>query len=241
MTLSERIEAVERRLADACRRSGRSREDISIIAVTKYVGIEQTEQTLRHGLRHLGENRWQDASAKWNAISGTGAAEHMDAPSGGQAVWHFIGSLQTNKVKDVVGKFTYIHSLDRPSLAAAIQNRAGQLGIIVPCFIQVNVSGEDSKHGLAPEQLTEFARTLADMPNIEPVGLMTMAPLDGEAEQSRPVFRGLRQLRDELNAASALRKPVNGLSMGMSGDFEVAVEEGATWLRLGTILVGRNM
>lgn len=240
MTLLERIETVERRLAEVCQRSGRSREDVQIIAVTKYVGIEQTEDTLRHGLRHLGENRWQDASAKWNAISGTGAEGDDKSSFDGQAIWHFIGSLQTNKVKDVIGKFTYIHSLDRPSLAGAIQNRAEQLGIVVPCFIQVNVSGEDSKHGLAPEGLKEFARTLADMPHIEPVGLMTMAPLDGEAEQSRPVFRGLRQLRDELNAAAVLRRPVNGLSMGMSGDYEVAVEEGATWLRLGTILVGRN-
>ncbi|MBW7473637.1 YggS family pyridoxal phosphate-dependent enzyme [Paenibacillus oenotherae] len=240
MTLSERIETVERRLYEACLRSGRSREDIEIIAVTKYVGIEQTEETLRHGLRHLGENRWQDASAKWNAISGAAAQGDGGSSPDGQAIWHFIGSLQTNKVKDVVGKFTYIHSLDRPSLARAIQNRAEQLGIVVPCFIQVNVSGEDSKHGLAPEGLTEFARVVADMPNIEPIGLMTMAPLDGDAEESRPVFRGLRQLRDELNAAAVLRKQANGLSMGMSGDFEVAVEEGATWLRLGTILVGRN-
>ena len=125
-------------------------------------------------------------------------------------------------------------------MAQAIDRRAEQLGIVVPCFIQLNVSGEESKHGLDPEGLQQFARELAGMRHIDPIGLMTMAALDGEAEQSRPVFRGLRKLRDELNTQAVLRKPVTELSMGMSGDFEVAVEEGATWLRLGTVLVGNN-
>ncbi|MCQ6558253.1 YggS family pyridoxal phosphate-dependent enzyme [Paenibacillus mendelii] len=237
MTLSERMEAVEQRLVEACRRSGRQRDEIQLIAVTKYVGTEETKNVLRHGLVHLGENRWQNAAEKWHAITGEEAGR---SSSEGQAVWHFIGSLQTNKVKDVIGKFTYIHALDRSSLAQAIERRAEQLGIVVPCFIQVNVSGEDSKHGLAPESLKSFARELSDLPHIEPVGLMTMAPLDSDGEQSRPTFRGLRHLRDELNEQAILRKPVNGLSMGMSGDFEVAVEEGANWLRLGTILVGKG-
>lgn len=236
MTLLDRIGTVEQRLAEACLRSGRERQEINLIAVTKYVGIEQTKSVLQAGLLHLGENRWQDAQAKWSALSG-GQAEPL---IGIEPIWHFIGSLQTNKVKDVIGKFTYIHSLDRLSLAQAIDRRAEQLGIVVPCFIQLNVSGEESKHGLAPEGLQQFARELAGMRHIDPIGLMTMAALDGEAEQSRPVFRGLRKLRDELNTQAVLRKPVTELSMGMSGDFEVAVEEGATWLRLGTVLVGNN-
>ncbi|MBB3109069.1 hypothetical protein FHS18_001121 [Paenibacillus phyllosphaerae] len=234
MTLSERIDSVEQRLLAACARSGRKREEIQLIAVTKYVGIEETRNVLAHGLVHMGENRWQDAAAKWNAISGETAGQPDDA------VWHFIGSLQTNKVKEVVGRFTYIHSLDRTSLAEAINKRAEQLGITVPCFIQVNVSGEESKHGLTPDGLWDFARELPSYSHIQPVGLMTMAPLEGEAEESRPYFRGLRQLRDELNERAILREPIQGLSMGMSGDFEVAVEEGANWLRLGTILVGKG-
>ncbi|TYP77942.1 YggS family pyridoxal phosphate-dependent enzyme [Paenibacillus methanolicus] len=240
MTMAERIETVERRIAEACRRSGRDREEIQVIAVTKYVGVDTTREALRQGLRHLGENRWQDASGKWREISGSeeGAAEYEAA--GKQAIWHFIGSLQTNKVKDVIGKFTYIHSLDRDSLAEAIDKRAEQLGIVVPCFIQVNVSGEESKHGLTPETLPAFARQLAGYRHIQPVGLMTMAPLDAEAEQSRPYFRALRELRDSLNGQALLREPIRGLSMGMSGDFEVAIEEGANWLRLGTVLVGKN-
>lgn len=240
MTLLQRIEHVERRLAEACARSGRSRSEIELIAVTKYVGVEQTQQVLGAGIVHLGENRWQDASEKWNAITETNWDGSMDHSPAGQAVWHFIGSLQTNKVKDVVGKFTYIHSLDRLSLAQAIEKRAEQLDIVVPCFIQVNVSGEESKHGLQPEELGSFVKELAVYSHIKPVGLMTMAALDSDGEQSRPVFRGLRQLRDELNKSAILPEPITGLSMGMSGDFEVAVEEGATWLRLGTVLVGKN-
>ncbi|WP_219836368.1 YggS family pyridoxal phosphate-dependent enzyme [Paenibacillus sp. R14(2021)] len=240
MTLAERMEAVERKLAEACARSGRNRADIELIAVTKYVGVQETQQVLRHGLVHMGENRWQHAADKWNAVTGSGWDNDLANSPGGQAVWHFIGSLQTNKVKDVIGKFTYIHSLDRLSLAQAIARRAEQLGIVVPCFIQVNVSGEESKHGLPAEGLIPFARELAAFRHIRPVGLMTMAPLDAEGEQSRPVFRGLRELRGELNRSAVLEEPVNGLSMGMSGDFEIAVEEGATWLRLGTVLVGKS-
>ncbi|QHW30360.1 YggS family pyridoxal phosphate-dependent enzyme [Paenibacillus rhizovicinus] len=240
MTLEQRIEEVERRLADACARSGRNRSDIELIAVTKYVGTLQTQNALRHGLTHLGENRWQDAESKWNAITGSEWDSSREHAPAGQAVWHFIGSLQTNKVKDVIGKFTYIHSLDRLSLAQAIERKAEQLGLIVPCFLQVNVSGEESKHGLAPEALLPFAKELSGFRHIKPVGLMTMAPIDAEGEQSRPVFRGLRELRDELNGKAVLPQPVTGLSMGMSGDFEIAVEEGATWLRLGTVLVGKS-
>jgi len=193
-------------------------------------------EALSAGLTNLGENRWQDAQAKWRAIE----EERGDNPDSRQAIWHFIGSLQTNKVKDVIGRFTYIHSLDRLSLAEAIDKRAGQLGIRVPCFIQVNVSGEDTKHGLAPAALHEYASKVAKLPNIRIEGLMTMAPHEAEPEHTRPVFRELRRLRDELNAQAILPEEASGLSMGMSNDFEIAVEEGATWLRLGTILVGKE-
>ena len=230
MSIRARLDDVDRRIREACARSGRRREEVGIVAVTKYAGERAAREALRAGLVHLGENRWQDAAPKWRALQD-------EEP---QPVWHFIGSLQTNKVKDVVGKFAYIHSLDRLSLAQAIDKRAEQLGITVPCFIQVNVSGEASKHGLAPEELIGFARTIADMRGIAVAGLMTMAPYVDDPEEARPVFRALRSLRDELNRAAVLREEAGGLSMGMSNDFEVAVEEGATWLRLGTILVGKE-
>lgn len=226
MSVQERLDAIRSRIAEACIRTGRRPEDVQIIAVTKYTTLEVAEEVLAAGLTHIGENRWQDVKPKWEAI-------------GGRAVWHFIGSLQTNKVKDVVGKFPYIHSLDRPALAQEINRKAGALGVEpVQCFIQVNISGEDSKHGLPPEELEGFAALLSDMPHIRVVGLMTMAPLEGGEETARPVFRRLRELRDDLNAKGILPYEVRELSMGMSGDFEAAVEEGATFIRLGTVLVG---
>ncbi|WP_338555685.1 YggS family pyridoxal phosphate-dependent enzyme [Paenibacillus sp. KS-LC4] len=234
-SLTERIAEVQRRIDAACERSGRKPEDVNVIAVTKYVSLATAVQAFDEGLRHLGENRFQDALPKWEAISGE-TAEGGD----GQAIWHFIGSLQTNKVKDVIGKFTYIHSLDRLSLAQAIEKRAAQLGVQVPCMIQVNVSGEQSKHGLEPEQLPELLEAIKGFQYVQPIGLMTMAPYEAEAEQTRPVFRALRELRDKMNREVALNAPLTELSMGMSGDFEVAIEEGATWIRLGTILVGKE-
>ncbi|QAY65430.1 YggS family pyridoxal phosphate-dependent enzyme [Paenibacillus protaetiae] len=235
MSLSDRIETVEKRIQEACGRSGRSREEVQVIAVTKYVSADTALKAVELGLHHLGENRWQVAQDKWKAISGA-VPEGADNP----VVWHFIGSLQSNKVKEVIGKFTYIHSLDRLSLAKEIQKQAEQHGLVVPCFIQVNVSGEESKHGLQPDQVLPFLRDLRQLNAVRPVGLMTMAPLEAEAEATRPVFRALRQLRDELNRSGELDFPLTELSMGMSGDFEVAIEEGATWVRLGTILVGKE-
>jgi len=225
MALQERIELVEQRVNEACRRGGRLREDVHIIAVTKYVSLGMTESVLKHGLEHIGENRWQNAEEKWNAL-------------GNQGTWHFIGHLQTNKVKDVIGKFAYIHSLDRLSLAKELNKKAEALQMDVNCFVQVNVSGETSKYGLEPEQLVPFMKEVQAYPRIHIAGLMTMAPFEYEAEQTRPVFRGLRTLRDELNQLAITEDPIQHLSMGMSNDFEVAIEEGATWIRLGSILVG---
>jgi PLP dependent protein len=227
VTLESRLRDVEARLEAACARSGRPREDVRVIAVTKYVSAATAAAVVQAGARHIGENRWPDAKHKWETLNG-------------QAVFHYIGSLQTNKVKDVVGRFGYIHSLDRLSLAEAIHKKAETLGIDVPCFLQVNVSGEPSKHGLEPERLREFIRELRTFPRISPVGLMTMAPLEAEPEQTRPVFRSLRKLKEQLNRDSGMESPLTELSMGMSNDFEVAVEEGATWVRLGTVLVGKE-
>jgi pyridoxal phosphate enzyme (YggS family) len=227
VTLRNRLQDVESRLVEACRRSGRNREDIQVIAVTKYVSVDTAKAVVLEGVTHIGENRWPDAKAKWDELKG-------------QAIFHYIGSLQTNKVKDVVGKFDFIHSLDRLSLAEAIHNRAQVLDIRIPCFLQVNVSGEQSKHGLSPEQLRPFIEQLQAFDRIRPIGLMTMAPYESEPEETRPVFRALRQLRDELNEKMILNEPLKELSMGMSNDFEVAVEEGATRVRLGTVLVGKE-
>ncbi|GGJ19822.1 YggS family pyridoxal phosphate-dependent enzyme [Paenibacillus hunanensis] len=227
MGLQERIAQVEQRIQAACERSGRQASDVQMVAVTKYVSTEKTGQVLDAGLIHLGENRWQNAKDKWEALHERG-------------VWHFIGHLQTNKVKDVIGKFEYIHSLDRLSLAKELEKKAAELELIVKVFVQINVSGEESKYGLAPEAVEDFFQALQQMPHLKVVGLMTMAPEVDEPEQTRPVFRGLRELRDQLNTLGLTAEPIKHLSMGMSGDFEIAVEEGATFVRLGSILVGKE-
>ncbi|WEK52971.1 MAG: YggS family pyridoxal phosphate-dependent enzyme [Candidatus Cohnella colombiensis] len=227
MTLQDRLRDVESRLQEACHRSGRDRKDIQVIAVTKYVSVATADAVVSQGVTHIGENRWPDSKAKWESLQG-------------QAVFHYIGSLQTNKVKDVVGRFDYIHSLDRISLAEAIAQRAETLDIVIPCLVQVNVSGEQSKHGMSPEHVSDFIQQLATYPRIRLIGLMTMAPYESEPEETRPIFRALRQLRDQLNHDLALETPLKELSMGMSNDFEVAVEEGATMVRLGTVLVGKE-
>ncbi|MCR2803687.1 YggS family pyridoxal phosphate-dependent enzyme [Paenibacillus soyae] len=235
MSIEQNIRLVEIKIAAACERSGRRREEVNVIAVTKYVSLERTKEAFGSGLAHLGENRWQDAQEKWFALNGEGQPDEAGKP-----VWHFIGSLQTNKAKDVIGRFTYIHSLDRLSLAEAIHKRAAQLGIVVPCFIQVNVSGEESKHGMSPENVMPFLEQINGLTSIKPIGLMTMAPYEAEPEDTRTVFRALRELRDCLRSESPQGSQIEHLSMGMSNDFEVAIEEGATWIRLGTILVGKE-
>ncbi|MEW9698084.1 YggS family pyridoxal phosphate-dependent enzyme [Paenibacillus sp. SI8] len=228
MSLRERIHEVQARVVEACKRAGRVVEEVKVIAVTKYVSLETTQSVLDEGLFHIGENRWQDVKPKWEALHERGT-------------WHFIGHLQTNKVKDVIGKFAYIHSLDRMSLAKELDKQAAVLGITVQCFLQVNVSGEESKYGMAPDNLFEFAEEISKMKHIHIAGLMTMAPYELEADATRPVFRRLRELRDQLNERKILPFEIKELSMGMSGDFEVAIEEGATWVRLGTVLVGKEL
>ncbi|MGO4530964.1 YggS family pyridoxal phosphate-dependent enzyme [Paenibacillus sp. 2TAF8] len=227
MSLEERIQQVNQKIEDACKRSNRTFEDVNVIAVTKYVSLQTTGAVLEHGLENIGENRWQDAQAKWEAF-------------GQKGTWHFIGHLQTNKVKDVIGKFAYIHSLDRLSLAKELDKKAGSLGIKVNTFMQVNISGEESKYGLQPEQTSSFLKDIQSFKNLKVIGLMTMAPHEEDPELTRPVFRGLRELREDLNGQALTTEPITELSMGMSNDFEVAIEEGATWVRLGSILVGKE-
>ncbi len=227
LQLEERIQHVDERITAACKRSGRNRDEVGVIAVTKYVSTAMTSKVLDHGLIHIGENRWQNAEDKWNALHDRG-------------IWHFIGHLQTNKVKDVIGKFAYIHSLDRLSLAKEIEKKAGQSEIQVECMLQVNISGEESKYGLQPEEVVPLLKQIREFPHVHITGLMTMAPFEEDAERTRPVFRGLRELRDDLNRQALTNQPLTHLSMGMSNDYEVAVEEGATWVRLGSVLVGKE-
>ncbi|KPB04451.1 YggS family pyridoxal phosphate-dependent enzyme [Bacillus sp. CHD6a] len=218
------LSEIKQNIRDACGRADRSVEEVKIIAVTKYVSTERAQEAVTAGVAHLGENRDDGFLKKWDAISK-------------QATWHFIGTLQTKKVKNIIDKVDYIHSLDRKSLAEEIHKRAEK---IIKCFVQVNVSGEDSKHGLKPDEVPGFVKTLSDFHNIQIVGLMTMAPFTEEEEILRNCFRGLKSLQQEIQLMNLPFAPCTELSMGMSNDYKIAIEEGATFVRIGSALVGNE-
>lgn len=222
--MRSRLNQIEQRIAAACQRSDRKRDEVKIIAVTKYVDASAVGDLLRVGVEHIGENRVQDALPKYESFGTAGT-------------WHFIGHLQTNKVKDIVGRFSYIHSLDRLSLAEALDKCAEALNTVVSCFLQVNISGEQTKFGLSPNDVLAFLAETSNMRHIRIVGLMTMAPHVEHPEEVRRVFRELREWKERINERRLEHARIDELSMGMSGDFEVAIEEGATFIRLGSVLV----
>lgn len=215
------LELIQKQIENAKQRANQMQE-VKIIAVTKEVDVVRTEEAIAAGMMHLGENRPEGLSRKLESI-------HSDVE------WHYIGSLQTRKVKQVIQQIDYLHSLDRLSLAEEIEKRAKN---VVKCFVQVNVSGEESKQGLSEEQALEFVKQLQPFTKIEVVGLMTMAPFTEDEHVIRQVFRELKKLQQEVVQLRLPNVPCTELSMGMSNDFEIAVEEGATFVRIGTALVG---
>lgn len=220
--ISNNLEIIQNKIDTAKLRADCMNEDIKIIAVTKAVTAERTQEAIDAGLIHLGENRPEGLLNKKEVVKGN-------------VNWHYIGSLQTRKVKQVINDIDYLHSLDRLSLAEEIEKRAEH---IVNCFIQVNISGEESKHGLTKEEVIPFIKQLQGFNKIRVVGLMTMAPNTEDEEIIRTVFRHLKQLQQEIEHLGFAHAPCKELSMGMSNDFEIAVEEGATFVRVGTALVG---
>ena len=196
---------------------------VTIVAVTKGFGLEAVEAALAAGLTDLGENRVQEAVAK------------IDTSVGRRATWHLIGHLQRNKAKDVPGRFGLVHSLDSAALAEELDRRATTHGATVRALLQVNVAGETQKSGCAPAEAAGLAKRVAGLPHLALEGLMTIAPLTDDEAAQRRTFRGLRELRDALKE-DGLWLPT--LSMGMSGDYGVAIEEGATVIRVGTALFG---
>ena len=197
-------------------------QSVEIIAVTKSVSVERTQEAIDAKILHLGENRPEGLMNKVDSVNGN-------------IIWHYIGSLQTRKVKQVLPYIDYLHSLDRVSLADEIEKRAQKP---LKCFVQVNVSGEQSKHGLNEEEALKFIETLKTYKNIHVIGLMTMAPLTEDKQVIRNVFKRLKQLQLLIKQKNYSHAPCTELSMGMSNDFEVAIEEGATFVRIGTALVG---
>ncbi|SFE40670.1 YggS family pyridoxal phosphate-dependent enzyme [Alteribacillus iranensis] len=226
MTIAENLADIQETIKTACDKSGRKHEDVKIVAVTKYVSVDTAKAAVAAGIHHIGENRLEGAVKKWEALNG-------------QATFHFIGTLQSRKVKEIIDKYDYFHSLDRKSLAKEFQKRCPEQKK-VRCFVQVNVSGEESKAGLSPDGTIDFIQSLEQYPSIEVVGLMTMAPYEEDPEATRPVFRRLRELRDRVIDLNLKHAPCRELSMGMSNDFHIAVEEGATIVRIGSLLVGKS-
>lgn len=223
-SVASRYEAVRRQVAHAADCVGRNPDDVLIVAVTKTQGIEAIRRALEIGVRDFGENRVQEFLGKFGLFP--------------DARWHFIGTLQTNKVKDVVGKACLIHSVDTIRLLGEIDRRATAAGVRQDVLLEVNVSGEDAKHGFVPADVQDALAEASALPGVAVKGLMTMAPF-GRAEESRWVFRELRELRDSLRATLPNGVELSELSMGMSNDFRVAVEEGATIVRVGTAIFGR--
>jgi pyridoxal phosphate enzyme (YggS family) len=220
----DHLRHINEQINEACNRSGRSSDEVTVIAVTKYVSPERAQEAVDVGITCLGENRDAELLRKQEIIKGN-------------VEWHFIGSLQSRKVKAVVNSVSYIHSLDRLSLAKEIEKRAEGA---VQCFVQVNTSLEPSKHGMKKEEVIPFIQELSGFEHIVVAGLMTMAPLTDDQDQIRSCFRALRELRDQVQELKQPNAPCTELSMGMSNDFEIAIEEGATYIRIGSSLVGNE-
>ncbi|HEX2051071.1 MAG TPA: YggS family pyridoxal phosphate-dependent enzyme [Actinomycetota bacterium] len=222
MTVAERVAAVRERIARAAERAGRDPAGVRLVAVSKTFGADAVLEAARAGVTDFGENRAQEL-------------RHKAAAVGDAVTWHFVGHLQSNKVRAVVGVARVVHSVDRPGLAEALARRARSVGVVQDVLVEVNVAAEASKHGCEPPAAPALADEIASYDELALRGVMAIPPLAPDPEASRPHFRALAALRDEI----AVRHPgAVDLSMGMSGDFEVAIEEGATIVRVGEAIFG---
>ena len=218
MNLVENADLVRQQVETARNKANRQ-DQVNVIAVTKYVDVATTEALVKTGIQHIGENRVDKFLEKYQAL------KEYDL------TWHLIGSLQRRKVKDVINLVDYFHALDSVKLAQEIQKRAEHP---IKCFLQVNISGEESKHGFAPDELDDVLAEIAQLDKIEIVGLMTMAPFEASQEELQDIFSKTHQLQKQLEKKQLKNMPFLELSMGMSRDFEVAIANGATYVRIGT-------
>lgn len=229
--LAANIDAVQTRIAQAAQRVGRRPDEITLVAVSKTKPIELIKRAYASGLHNFGENRVQDALPKIAEFRHEGIAP---------VTWHMIGHLQRNKVNKVVGSFDSVQSVDDLQLAQALNRHAAELGLCIAVLLQVNISGEVSKEGVTPEEALALAQQIVTLPQLDVQGLMTVAPQVTDSEAVRPVFRRLRQLRDQLRE----EVPQNAwqhLSMGMTDDYAIAIEEGATIVRVGRAIFGERI
>ena len=219
MNLKKNTELVFQQIADASQKANRDLDAVSVIAMTKYVDVQTAEALLPLGVRHIGENRVDKFLEKYQAL--------RDYP----VTWHLIGTLQRRKVKEVIPFVDYFHALDSLKLAQEIQKRTDH---VVKCFLQVNISGEESKHGFSKEELLELLPELAKLDQIEYVGLMTMAPFEADSDELKGIFKDTQALQAEIREKQIPNMPMTELSMGMSRDFKEAIQFGSTFVRIGT-------
>ena len=223
--LRENLQEVEQRIADACRRAGRKREEVTLIAVSKTKPAEMLKEAYDLGVRVFGENKVQELTEKYDLLPD-------------DIRWHMIGHLQTNKVKYVIGKTELIHSVDSMKLAKVIEKESEKKECITDILVEVNVAEEESKFGLKMEEVIPFIGNAAQFPHINVRGLMTIAPFVENPEKNRTIFADLHKLYVDIKEKNIDNGTVNILSMGMTNDFEVAIEEGATMVRIGTGIFG---
>ncbi len=232
--IRDNLISCRQRLARAAEQSGRSPTDVTLVAVTKGVGPDHIEEAVAAGVALIGENRLQEALSKYDRLN-------LFARERGAGLgWHLVGHLQTNKAREAVRIFDVIHSVDSLRVAEAIERHAARMDKVQEIFVEVNVSGEAAKYGFAADEVASALASMATLAHVRVTGLMTVAPFVDDAERVRPVFRRLRKLRDGLNVHRQPEARLRELSMGMTDDFEVAVEEGATIVRLGRALFGER-
>ena len=225
--IAENIRSVEQRIQAACARAGRRRDEVTLICVTKTMPVTDLQEAYDEGQRNFGENRVQEITEKYPLLPDN-------------IRWHMIGHLQRNKVKYLMDRVVMIHSVDSASLARTISKEAVKAGRTMDILLEVNAAGEESKFGLAYEEVLPLVREIASLPGLHICGLMTVAPYTDDPETNREFFKKLRDLSVDIDRQSIDNVSMHTLSMGMTGDFEVAIEEGATHIRVGTAIFGKR-
>lgn len=227
-TIRENLESIKLNIKESANNVNRSCEEITLLAVTKTVDVDKILESIEYGVTDIGENKPQELARKYDII-------------GDKVRWHLIGTLQTNKVKYIIDKVHMIHSLDRESLCKEIQKRAEKIDKIIDCLVQVNISKEDTKHGLYVEEVIDFIQNVSKKyANIRVKGLMTMAPFSEDEDKVRSVFKSLKNLSLDIQKLNISNVSMKYLSMGMSNDYKIAIEEGSNIVRVGTSIYGER-
>ncbi len=224
-TIKNNLEIINEKMKKAALKANRNPQEIKLVAVTKTATIEQIKEAISAGVKIIGENKVQEAKEKYQILTA-------------DIEWHLVGHLQTNKVKYAIEIFDFIHSVDSIKLAKEIDKRSLQFGMITNVLVEVNVSGEETKYGIEPEEVEPFLKEISEFSRIRVRGLMTIAPITEDKEEIRPYFRKLRELSKEIKSKNIKNVKMDYLSMGMTEDFEVAIEEGANMVRIGRGIFG---